>query len=129
MGDHRVVRPTLQRLGRSRSEAVRLPLLNSVCSALGAGGEFYRLLSQEEFQRPSSLARRLRRLENTLTGSPALDLRVREEARMAIRSMVRAVDAESPGGLEESARQLAGILRDGLSATGRPPTRCSPSTW
>ena len=30
---------------------------------------------------------------------------------------------------EESARQLAGILRDGLSATGRPPTRCSPSTW
>ncbi len=121
MGDHRVVRPTLQRLGRFRSEAVRLQLLNSVCYALGAGGEFYRLLSQEESQRPSSLARRLRRLENALAGSPALDLRVREEARMAIRSMVRAVDAENLDGLEESARQLAGILRDGLSATGRPP--------
>ena len=121
MGDHRVVRPTLQRLGRFRSAAVRLQLLNSVCYALGAGGEFYRLLSQEESQRPSSLARRLRRLENSLAHSPALDRGMREEARMAIRSMARAVDAENLDALEESARQLAGAVRDGLSAAGRPP--------
>ncbi len=121
MGDHRVVRPTLQRLGRFRSAAVRLQLLNSVCYALGAGGEFYRLLSQEESQRPSSLGRRLRRLESSLARSPALGMGVREEARMAIGSMVRAIDAENLDGLEESARQLAGVVRDGLSATGRPP--------
>ncbi len=70
MGDHRVVRPTLQRLDRFRSAAVRLQLLNSVCHALGAGGEFYRLLSREESQRTPALARRLRRVSNSLAWQP-----------------------------------------------------------
>jgi HEAT repeat protein len=38
LGDHRVVKPTLHRLDRFRSAAVRLQLLNSACHSLGAGG-------------------------------------------------------------------------------------------
>ena len=121
MGDHRVVRPTLQRLDRFRSAAVRLQLLNSVCHALGAGGEFYRLLSREESQRTPALARRLRRLSNSLARSPAFEAEVRERTRRAIQDMSRALDTEDLDRMEESARQVAGMVRDGLSATGRPP--------
>lgn len=121
MGDHRVVRPTLQQLDRYRSAAVRLQLLNSICHALGAGGEFYQLLSQEETQRISSLARRLRRLSSVLARSPALDAEVREKARKAIQGMLRALDAADPDSMEEAALQVTDVVRDGLSATGRPP--------
>ena len=121
MGDHRVVRPTLQRLGRFRSPAVRLQLLNSVCHALGAGGEFYRLLSADEPRRASALTRILRRTSGSLSRSAALDAEVRADAREALERMRRAHDSENLEWMEESALQVAGVVRDGLSATGRRP--------
>lgn len=121
MGDHRVVKPTLQRLGSFRSPAVRLQLLNSVCHALGAEGEFYRLLSFDESGRSSALARSIRRASASLARSAALDVEVREQARDALDRLLRAHDSENLDWMEESARQVAGVVRDGLSATGRRP--------
>jgi MFS family permease len=121
MGDHRVVTPTLARLDRFRSAAVRLQLLNSVCLALGAGGEFYRLLSYDESRRSSTLARMLRRAGGALSRSAALDVEVREQAHEGIERMRRAHDGANHEWLEEAALQVAGVVRDGLQATGRQP--------
>lgn len=121
LGDHRVVRPTLQRLDRFRSAAVRLQLLNSVCHALGAGGEFYRLLSLDESRRDATLSRSVRRTSGALERSAALDVEVREQARDALERLRRAHDSENLEWMEELARQVAGTVRDGLSATGRRP--------
>jgi len=121
MGDHRVVKPTLHRLDRFRSAAVRLQLLNSTCHALGASGEFYRLLSYDESRRASTLTRLLRRASSSLSRSAALDVEVREQTRDGLERMVRAHDGENLDWMEEAALQVAGVVRDGLSATGRPP--------
>ncbi len=121
LGDHRVVKPTLHRLDRFRSAAVRLQLLNSACHSLGAGGEFYRLLSYDEERRAATLARVLRRASGALARSAALDVEVREQTRDGIDRMRRAHDAENVDWMEEAALQVAGVVRDGLSATGRRP--------
>lgn len=121
LGDHRVVTPTLKRLDRFRSTAVRLQLLNSICRSMGAGGEFYRLLSYDESRRASTIGRLLRRAGNTLARSASLDGEVREQARDGIERMRRAHDAENIDWMEEAALQVAGVVRDGLSATGRQP--------
>jgi MFS family permease len=121
MGDHRVVKPTLHRLDRFRSAAVRLQLLNSTCHALGAGGEFYRLLSYDESRRATTLTRLLRRADSSLARSAALDVEVREQTREGLERMRRAHDGENLDWMEEAALQVAGVVRDGLSATGRPP--------
>lgn len=121
MGDHRVVKPTLHRLDRFRSAAVRLQLLNGTCHSLGAGGEFYRLLSFDESRRASTLARLLRRASGALDRSAALDVEVREHARDGLDRMRRAHDAENLDWMEEAALQVASVVRDGLSATGRRP--------
>ena len=121
MGDHRVVKPTLQRLDHFRSAAVRLQLLNSTCHSLGAGGEFYRLLSYDEDRRASTLARLLRRASGALARSAALDVEVREQTGEGLDRMRRAHDAENLDWMEEAALQVAGMVRDGLSATGRRP--------
>lgn len=121
MGDHRVVKPTLHRLDRFLSAAVRLQLLNSTCHALGAEGEFYRMLSYEESRRASTLTRLLRRAGGSLARSAALDVEVREQIRDGIDRMRRAHDGENLDWMEEAALQVASVVRDGLSATGRPP--------
>lgn len=121
LGDHRVVRPTLHRLDRFRSAAIRLQLLNSVCHAVGAGGEFYRLLSLDASRRAPTLSRSIRRTSGALERSAALDVEVREQARDALERLRRAHDGENLEWMEESARQAAGTVRDGLSAAGRPP--------
>mgnify|MGYP001188507850 CR=1 FL=1 len=69
MGDRRVVKPALQRLGDFRSAAVRLQLMNGVCRALGAGDEFYRLLSLEDTRRTSAVIRLLRRTSTAMATS------------------------------------------------------------
>ncbi|MDA0336803.1 MAG: MFS transporter [bacterium] len=121
MGDHRVVKPTLHRIDRFRSAAVRLQLLNGTCHALGADGEFYRLLSYDESRRATTLTRLLRRASNSLSRSAALDVEVREQTRDGLERMRRAHDGENLDWMEEAALQVAGAIRDGLSATGRPP--------
>ena len=121
LGDHRIVKPTLKRLGHFRSPAVRLQLLNSVCRALGAEGEFYRLLSLEEERRVAAIGRMLKRSGRSLGRSAALDGSVREELGLVFERIHRAYENENSEWLTESVRQVAGVIRDGLSAEGRPP--------
>ncbi|MFH1568998.1 MAG: MFS transporter [Gemmatimonadota bacterium] len=121
MGDHRVVKPTLQRLDQFRSPAVRLQLLNSVCRALGAGGEFYRLLSLEESRRSTTITRMLKRAATSLRRSAALEASVREELGAVSERIVKAYDSENLEWMAESVRQASGIIRDGLTADGRQP--------
>ena len=121
MGDHRIVKPTLQRLGHFRSPAVRLQLLNSVCRALGAEGEFYRLLSLEEERRATAISRKIKRAGSSLRRSAALDGSVREELGAVFERILRAYDNENVEWMAESVHQAAGIIRDGLIAEGRQP--------
>jgi hypothetical protein len=63
----------------------------------------------------------LRRASGALARSAALDVEVREQTRDGIDRMRRAHDAENVDWMEEAALQVAGVVRDGLSATGRRP--------
>ena len=120
LGDYRIVRPTLQRLPEFPSAAVQLQLLNSVCRALGAGGLFYQLLSFEDTRRISDISRLLKRMASTLTDSASLDS-VRSALRTACGELSVSYDEEDLGRMETQGRLITGLVRDGLSAAGKPP--------
>jgi len=104
-----------------RSPAVRLQLLNSVCVAIGQGGEFYRLLSVDEDRRSVTLLRIVRRAGTTLQRSTGIEASTREVLDESFDRLRRAYDSGNIEWLEEAAKQVAGIIRDGLLATGRRP--------
>ena len=118
MGDRRIVKPALNRLTDFRSGAIRLQLLNSVCHAIGAGDQFYRLLSQTDGELPSSLSRLLKRAAASLTTSPALSTGMRNDLRLYFRQFVQAHENEHHEFVERSVRDIAITLRDGLSPPG-----------
>ncbi len=120
LGDYRIVRPTLQRLPEFPSAAVQLQLLNSVCRALGAGGLFYRLLSFEDTRRISDISGFLQRTASILTGSASLES-VRSALRAACGDLSASYDEEDLVRMETQARLITGLVRDGLSAAGKPP--------
>ncbi|MBT7068082.1 MAG: hypothetical protein HN919_17420, partial [Verrucomicrobia bacterium] len=72
-------------------------------------------------RRATTLTRLLRRADSSLARSAALDVEVREQTREGLERMRRAHDGENLDWMEEAALQVAGVVRDGLSATGRPP--------
>jgi MFS family permease len=121
MSDHRVIKATLLHLQDFRSPAVRLQLLNSVCVAIGQGGEFYRLLSVDEDRRSMTLLRIIRRAGMTLQRSAGIEASTREVLDESFDRLRRAYDSGNIEWLEEAAKQVAGIIRDGLLATGRRP--------
>ena len=121
MNDHRVIKATLIHLDDFRSPAVRLQLLNSVCVAIGEDSEFYRLLSVDEDRRSSTLLRIVRRAGTTLQRSAGIEATTREGLDETFDRLRRAFDSGNIEWLEEAARQVAGIIRDGLLATGRRP--------
>jgi len=118
--DKRIVKPALERFGAFRSEAIRLQLLNSVCRALGAGDQFYRLLSYEDTRRTAELSRRLKRAAWTLRRTQNLDVKFRDDLQRPCQRLVQAYEDENTEWLLESVRQIVGIVRDGLSAEGQP---------
>jgi MFS family permease len=120
MGDRRIIKPALQRMATFKSPAIRLQLLNSVCRALGAKGQFYELLSQDPDRRASTISRRFRRTGNALAQNRALDSEVREDLRATFARLVQAYESDNSDWVSEAVQQIAGIVRDGLSATGRP---------
>ncbi len=120
MGDRRIVKPTLQRLGQFRSQAIRLQLLNSVCRAMGAGDQFYQLLSYEEVQQTSRISRLLKRASTTLTTSSILDGEIRQNLRQYFNQLIQAYEGENGTQMEESTRKIVGTLRDGFSPSGQP---------
>ena len=121
MGDKRIVKPTLQRMGEFGSPAIRLQLLNSVCQSMGAKGQFYRLLSYEDTRRIAEISRMLKRSTSRLCKTPNLDVNSRAQLHRPCQRLVQAYEDENIEWLLESIHQIVGIVRDGLSAQGQPP--------
>jgi len=94
LGDHRVVKPTMQRLDSFSSAAVRLQLLNGVCRALGARNEFYRLLSLDDTTRVDAIAALLRRTGSVIAKSPVLASDIRSELKKEFVVLLGAFDRE-----------------------------------
>jgi len=115
--DHRIVRPALGRLPDFPSPAVRLQLLNGVCRALGAGDQFYRLLSREDTDRVAAITRLLRRATDTLGKARCIDTEDRAQLKTLCREVVVAYEEEQAEALVEAMRQIRRTVRDGLSAT------------
>ena len=79
--DRRIVRPALGHLPDFPSPAVRLQLLNGVCRALGAGDQFYRLLSREDTDRVAAITRLLRRATDSLGKARCIDAEYRTQLK------------------------------------------------
>ena len=115
--DHRIVRPALGRLTDYPSPAVRLQLLNGVCRALGAGDQFYRLLSREDTDRVAAITRLLRRATDSLGKAHCINAEYRTQLKTLCREVVVAYEEEKAEALVEAMRQIRRTVRDGLSAT------------
>ena len=115
--DRRIVRPALGHLPDFPSPAVRLQLLNGVCRALGAGDQFYRLLSREDTDRVAAITRLLRRATDTLGKARCIDTEDRAQLKALCREVVVAYEEEKAEALVEAMRQVVRTVRDGLSAT------------
>jgi len=126
MGDHRIIKPTLQHLEDFGSAAVRLQLLNSVCRAVGAESQFYRLLSYEPTRRVAELSKLLRRASSTLATSRSLDTEYRQELRRSFERLIQAYETENAEWMVEAVRQIAGTVRDAFSGTGQKPYELLP---
>ncbi|MCY3789713.1 MAG: MFS transporter [Gemmatimonadetes bacterium] len=115
--DRRIVRPALGRLTDFPSPAVRLQLLNGVCRALGAGDQFYRLLSREDTDRVAAITRLLRRATDSLGKARCINAEYRTQLKTLCREVVVAYEEEKAEALVEAMRQIRRTVRDGLSAT------------
>ncbi len=120
MGDQRIIKRALMHLEHFPSTAVRLQLLDSVCQALGAQGQFYRLLSCDESKRIMEISRLLKRAANRLCRTTNLDVNARSRLSRPCQRLVQAYEDDNTEWMLESVRQITGIVRDGLAAEGRP---------
>lgn len=116
LGDHRVVRPALRRLGDFKSTAVRLQLLDSVCRCLGARDSFYATLSLDEDRRSTALTKLLDRAMATLGNTDRLPVETRDELHGILEDLAEACDAEDMTGLRPLAARLTALVRDHLHA-------------
>ncbi len=70
LGEQAIVEPVMRCLGEYKSMVLRLQLLNAVCRALGAGNEFYRILSKHEYARVNEVNRLIRQARRIVQRSP-----------------------------------------------------------
>ena len=116
--DRRIVKSALGRLTDFPSPAVRLQLLNGVCRGLGAGDQFYRLLSREDTDRVAAITRLLRRATDSLGGARCIDVEDRTQLKTLCREVVVAYEEEQAEALVGTVRQIVRTVRDGLSTAG-----------
>lgn len=110
--DHRIIKPTLQRLGDFSSEAVRLQLLNSVCRTLGSEDQFYQLLSIDENKRFEELEEIIKQAANRLTHAHALPEDTRQSLDRLFRLFIEAHGNNDIPAMLEQGRLLAALIRD-----------------
>ena len=113
--DRRIVRPTINHLTHFRSSAVRLQLLNSVCRALGAGDQFYRLLSQEDTRRIDSIGRLFRDLRADLSTAAGLEPAQRPILVNLCDALLSAYEEDRMSDMRETALAIVRTVRDSLS--------------
>ena len=116
--DRRIVKPALRRRGDFPSPAVRLQLLNGVCKALGAGDQFYRLLSREDTNRVATLTRLLQRTASALGSARCIAAEHRVQLNELCSEIVLSYEEERTEGMVAAARQISKTIRDGLRADG-----------
>ena len=114
-GDKRIVYPALQHLRDFRPPAVRLQLLNGVCRVLGAGDQFYGLLSHEDTRRVAAITRLIKRAVSTLRDSRNLVSGCRADLRQPGQDLVQAYEDDDVERMLEAVRQIVRLVRDGLS--------------
>jgi len=113
VGDRRMIRPTLDRLGSFRSPAIRLQLLNSVCRALGGGHRFYQTVSLDELARAQRVEELIKQVGKAFRRAPGLNGEMRQTALSDLAAIQHSLDAETPDGLSATIRQLLGDLQAG----------------
>ncbi len=97
---------------------MRLQLLNGVCRALGAGDQFYRLLSREDTDRVAAITRLLRRATASLGEARCIEAEYRTRLKDLCGEAAAAYEEERSEAFVESMRQITRTVRDGLRATG-----------
>ena len=116
--DRRIVKPALLRLGDFPSPAVRLQLLNGVCKALGAGDQFYRLLSREDTDRVATLTRLLQRTASALGSARCIAAEHHVQLKELCSKIALAYEEERAEDMVAAAQQISKAVRDGLGADG-----------
>ncbi len=126
LGDHRIVRPALRRLGDFKSTAVRLQLLNSVCRCLGAEDSFYATLSLDEERRTTAVTKLLNRAMVAIRDTDRLAVGVRNDLHHLLEDLVGAYDAEDLPGARQLAARVTNLLHNHLKASG--PSHDGPAS-
>ena len=114
-GDRRIVRPTIAHLTQFRSSAIRLQLLNGVCRALGAGDQFYRLLSQEDTRRINSIGRLFRDLKADLSKGDGLDPAQRSVLSDLCDELLSTYEEDRSSDMRQTSSDIVRTVRDSLS--------------
>ena len=119
--DHRIIKPTFDRLGSFTSPAVRLQLLNNICHTLGAEDRFYKLLSMEENERYGELETMIKRTVSRMTESKTIP----EDTRLGVESLfplfIQAYERNDQAAMIEQARMLAALIRDSHPVVEQSP--------
>ena len=114
LGDLRVIGPALKGMREFAAPVVRLQLLNAACRALGAGNEFYTLLSLDEL----SLVQRLYRMQRLKRRFlPRLPPIKRFLALDCLETLAECLEKGSFRAMSDAALILAEIMR---GASGHP---------
>ncbi|NKB65473.1 MAG: MFS transporter [Candidatus Latescibacteria bacterium] len=125
-GDQRIVQPALKRLDRFRAPAIRLQLLNSVCRALGAGDQFYRLLSYEDTRRNAAIGRLLSRTAASMQKTKSLPRTAHQDLKVAFNQLIQAYEEEQVDQLHIHTLEISARVRDELSTGQTPPATILP---
>ena len=113
-GDKRIVGPALRHLDDFGSGAVRMQLLNGVCRALGAGDQFYRLLSHDDTERGDAVTRVIKGAAAILCCSRNLAPACRDALQQPCQELVLAYEEDHAERGLEAIRQIVPLVRDGL---------------
>ena len=118
MGDRRVVLLALRQIGQFRSVAIRLQLLNAVCNALGAGGQFYKLVAYDEQRRSAAIKRVLSRAGESLAGASFIRPAAAGDLAQLFRRAGQQFDEEDTTALAASIIRIAALLKTEVTAHG-----------
>ncbi|MEE3234029.1 MAG: MFS transporter [Candidatus Latescibacterota bacterium] len=113
--DQRIVKPTLAKIAAFQSPAIRLQLLNSICRAIGAGNKFYRLLSEEDTERISSITHLIDETRDQLEEANAIEKTFRSELTNACNNLRIAYEQENIEEMCQITKEITRDVRDSLS--------------
>lgn len=124
-GDLRIVKPTLERLNAYRSPVIRSQLLNAICRLLGAGNQFYRILSQDELGRTTRIEGLLKKTRRALLPSKNLDREGAAQTRKRLRQVEGYLEEGEYRQMVEGIQKAAQALWDALNSDPSPSAQAA----